>query len=205
MSWLELAGAMLSAWAVWLTARRLPLCWPIGLLSVLVYGWIFVDAKLYSDALLQMAFAGLIAYGWVRWVKNLDASGRVRVAPLSRREALLHLLVGVIGALALGYAMQRCTDAALPWLDASLTSFSLVAQWWQDRRHTAAWWLWICVDVIYVGEYLYKHLLITSVLYASFIVLAAIGLRAWQRAAAETDHGAIEPAGGAAAVDAVAD
>jgi nicotinamide mononucleotide transporter len=182
MSWVEMTGALLSAWAVWLTARRRPLCWPIGLLSVLVYVDIFVEAKLYSDALLQVAFAGLIVYGWVRWVKNLDASGRVRVAALSRRHAVMHLLVGVLGALALGFAMHRWTDAALPWLDAALTSFSLVAQWWQDRRHTAAWWLWIIVDVIYVGEYIYKHLLITSVLYAAFIVLAAIGLRSWQRA-----------------------
>jgi len=185
MSWIELCGALLSAWAVWLTARRRPLCWPIGLLSVLVYVDIFVEAKLYSDALLQVAFAGLIVYGWVRWVKNLDASGRVRVAPLPRREAATHLLIGVLGALALGFAMHRWTDAALPWLDAALTSFSLVAQWWQDRRHTAAWWLWIIVDVIYVGEYIYKHLLITSVLYAAFIVLAAIGLRSWRRAAAD--------------------
>ncbi|HEV2680730.1 MAG TPA: nicotinamide mononucleotide transporter, partial [Rhodanobacter sp.] len=46
----------------------------------------------------------------------------------------------------------------------------------------AAWWLWIAVDVIYVGEYVYKHLMITSVLYAGFIVLAMIGLRHWQQA-----------------------
>ena len=64
---------------------------------------------------------------------------------------------------------------------AALTAFSLVAQWWQARRHIAAWWLWIVVDVIYVGEYVYKHLLITSVLYAGFVLLAVIGLRAWRR------------------------
>jgi nicotinamide mononucleotide transporter len=86
------------------------------------------------------------------------------------------------GALVLGYAMHRWTDAALPWLDAALTSFSLVAQWWQGRRHVAAWWLWIAVDVIYVGEYVYKHLLITAVLYAGFIALAAMGLRQWRQA-----------------------
>lgn len=187
MSWIELCGASVSLWAVWLTAKRLPLCWPIGLLSVTVYAGIFVQARLYSDALLQVIFAGLIVYGWVRWVKNLDASGRVRVAPLPRAQAIMHLLAGVAGAVLLGFAMHRWTDAALPWLDATLTSFSLVAQWWQDRRHTAAWWLWIAVDVVYVGEYIYKHLLITSVLYALFIALAVLGLRAWQRAARQPE------------------
>lgn len=182
MSWLELVGALVSAWAVWLTTQRRPWCFPVGLASVILYLKIFVDAKLYSDALLQVVFGALIIYGWVRWLKNLDTDGRVRIAPLSPRLAIGQLLIGVAGALALGFAMHRWTDAALPWLDAALTSFSLVAQWWQDRRHTAAWWLWIAVDVIYVGEYVYKSLLITSVLYAVFVVLAGIGLRNWQRA-----------------------
>lgn len=182
MSWVELIGALVSAWAVWLTAQRKPWCWPVGLASVLLYGWIFVDAKLYSDALLQLAFAGLIIYGWRRWLRHLGEDGRVQVARLPWAEAAVHVGIGVVGALALGFAMHRWTDAALPWLDAALTSFSLVAQWWQGRRHIAAWWLWIAVDLIYVGEYVYKHLLITSVLYAGFIVLAAMGLRAWQRA-----------------------
>jgi nicotinamide mononucleotide transporter len=182
MTWVELIGALLSAWGVWLTAKRRPWCWPIGLLSVMVYVWIFVDAKLYSDALLQLAFAGLIVYGWHRWLRNLGEDGLVRVAALPPGQAAAHLLIGVAGALALGFVMHRWTDAALPWLDSALTAFSLVAQWWQGRRHIAAWWLWIVVDVIYVGEYVYKHLLITSVLYAGFIVLAIIGLRAWQQA-----------------------
>lgn len=185
MSWIELTGAVISAWAVWLTARRRQLCWPVGLASVLVYGGIFVDARLYSDALLQLAFAGLIVYGWQRWRRNLDDDGRVQVAPLPFTEAAGNVALGVIGALALGFAMHRWTDAALPWLDAALTSFSLVAQWWQGRRHLAAWWLWIMVDVIYVGEYVYKDLLITSVLYAGFVVLAILGLREWRQARGE--------------------
>jgi len=182
MSWIELLGAIISAWAVWLTAQRRPWCWPVGLVSVLVYAWVFVDARLYSDALLQFAFGALIVYGWRRWTRHLDTDGRVEVAPLPRGQLIAHVLVGTLGALALGFAMHRWTDAALPWLDAALTSFSLVAQWWQGRRHIAAWWLWIVVDVIYVGEYAYKDLLITAVLYAGFVGLAVVGLRAWQRA-----------------------
>jgi nicotinamide mononucleotide transporter len=181
LSWFELAAALVSAAAVWLTARRSPWCWPVGLVSVIAYAWIFVDAKLYSDTLLQIAFALLILYGWQRWRRNLDGSGHVRVADLDGRSALAHLAVGTAAALALGYAMHRWTDASLPWLDAGLTAFSLVAQWWQARRHVAAWWLWIAVDVLYVGEYVYKALPITAVLYAGFVVLAVIGLRAWRR------------------------
>jgi nicotinamide mononucleotide transporter len=76
--------------------------------------------------------------------------------------------------------------AALPHLDATLTSYSLVASWWQARKHSASWWLWIAVDLVYIGEYVYKDLRTTALLYAGLVGLAALGLRDWQRAAAAT-------------------
>ena len=140
---LEWIGAAVSVAAVWLAARRHMLGWPVGLASVALYALVFVDARLYSDALLQVAFAGFIVYGWRRWKANLDDDGLVRVAALAPGAALRDLGLGALGALLLGFCMHRYTDAALPWLDAALTAFSLVAQWWQGRRHVAAWWLWI--------------------------------------------------------------
>ncbi|WP_266158084.1 nicotinamide riboside transporter PnuC [Dyella silvatica] len=184
MSKLELLAALLSAWGVWLTARRNPWCWPVGLIAVALYGGIFMDAKLYSDALLQGLFAVFLVYGWHRWRQHLGDDGRVRVTALSPRRACVELAVGALGALALGAVMHVYTDAALPWLDAALTAFSLVAQWWQARRHIASWWLWIAVDLIYVGVYVYKSLTITAVLYTGFIALAAWGWRSWRQAAA---------------------
>ena len=77
--------------------------------------------------------------------------------------------------------------AALPHLDAALASYSLVASWWQARKHTANWWLWIAVDAIYIGEYLYKNLWPTALLYLLLVILAVIGLVDWRRAAASVE------------------
>ena len=180
----ETAAAVLSASAVWLTTRRSPWCFPVGLLSVSVYLWVYAGARLYSEVLLQCFWVVMLVAGWWRWLRHLDATGHVRVAPLQRRAAGLHLLAGVAGGLALGFAMHRYTNAALPWLDAMLTALSLVGQFWQNRRHVAAWWMWIAVDVVYVGMFASKHLFVTSVLYVGFVALAAKGLRDWTRAAA---------------------
>lgn len=179
----ETIAAVLSASAVWLTTRRSPWCFPVGLLSVSVYIWVYAGARLYSEVLLQCFWVAMLVAGWWRWLHHLDATGHVRVAPLPRRAAGLHLLAGVAGGLALGFAMHRYTDAALPWLDAMLTALSLVGQFWQNRRHVAAWWMWLAVDVVYVGMFASKHLYVTAVLYAGFVVLAVNGLRAWTRAA----------------------
>ena len=70
-------------------------------------------------------------------------------------------------------------------ITAPLLGPSLVATWWQTRKHTANWWLWIAVDLVYIGEYLYKGLRPTAVLYALLVALAVLGLRSWQRANSE--------------------
>ena len=136
--------------------------------------------KIYSDMLLQGVYVLLQSYGWWRWRQGLDPEGHVQVGPLPLREGLLSLLAGAAGALVLGGIMHRYTDAALPWLDSSLTGFSLVASFWAARKRIANWGLWIVLDSIYVGVFIYKGQYPTAALYAGFVVLALYGLRRWQ-------------------------
>jgi nicotinamide mononucleotide transporter len=111
------------------------------------------------------------------------------VERLSGRGLAAGLVVGALGSFLLGYLMARYTDAALPHIDAALTSFSLVAQWWSTRKHIANWWLWIVVDALEIGVFLYKRLYLTSVLFAFLIFLAVLGLRAWNKALREQESG----------------
>ena len=46
-----------------------------------------------------------------------------------------------------------------------------------------SWVLWIAVDVIAIGLFAWKGLLVTSALYALFLVLAGVGLFEWRRKA----------------------
>jgi len=187
---LEWSAAALSMLGVWLMTRRVLLAWPVGLVSVALYALVFAQARLYSDALLQGVFAAFLVYGWVNWRIHARQDGHIHIAPLAPRHLLRDLGIGLLGGIALGAGMHTFTDAALPWLDALLAALSLVAQWWQARRHVAAWWLWIAVDVVYVGMYVVKSLNVTAALYAVFVGLAVMGLRAWTLAArAETGNG----------------
>jgi len=179
----ELAGFVITALGIWLTTKRLLICWPVVLLADFLYLVVFYQARLYSDALLQVFFVAFTLYGWWHWWRGVREEGEVRVVRLPVRSMLAAVAAGALGSLALGALAVRM-HAALPHLDAALTSYSLVASWWQARKHIANWWLWIVVDAIYIGEYIYKDLWLTGVLYAGLVALAVLGLRDWRRAAA---------------------
>jgi nicotinamide mononucleotide transporter len=174
-NWVELAGAATTALGIWLTARRNMLCWPITLAADLLYLVVFYRVQLLSDTLLQVFFVVFTLYGWLHWWKGVQAEGEVKVVKLPVASGLVAVVLGVGGAVILGVLAKRL-HAALPYLDASLASFSLVASWWQARKHIANWWTWIVVDIVYVGEYIYKDLWLTAVIYARLAARAGGGL-----------------------------
>jgi nicotinamide mononucleotide transporter len=182
MSPLEIAAVIASFLAIGLTAARRMLCWPINLLACALYFKLFLDVRLYADMVLQALFGIGIIYGWIVWARGKAATGEVIVAPLPLRRALAGLAAGAVGAVAIGWFTSHYTDAALPWIDATLSSFSLVAQYWAARRHSANWLLWIVVDIFYVGMFGFKGLALTAGLYAAMVGLALLGYRRWQAA-----------------------
>jgi nicotinamide mononucleotide transporter len=187
MSPLEMAAALASVLGVWLTTRRMLTSWPVVLVACFLYALVFQRTKLYSDMLLQFVYAAFAIYGWWHWWRGLKEEGSIRVERLSGRGLTSGIVVGAVGSFLLGFLMARYTDAALPFSDASLTSFSLVAQFWQTRKHIANWWLWIVVDTMEVGVFIYKHLYLTALLFAFFVFLALLGLRAWKKALMEQE------------------
>ncbi len=180
---LEVAGFLTTLVGIWLTTKRLLICWPVVLAADFLYLLVFYRARLFSDSLLQVFFVAFTLYGWWHWWRGVREEGQVRVVPLGVQGWLGGLAAGAVGAVLLGWLMVR-VGAALPHLDAALTSYSLVASWWQARKHTANWWLWIAVDAIYIGEYVYKDLWATALLYLLLVFLAVLGLVDWRRAAA---------------------
>jgi nicotinamide mononucleotide transporter len=180
---LELAGVVTTVIGIWLTTRRKLLCWPITLVAILLYMVVFYRAGLLSDALLQVFFLVFTIYGWWHWWRGMREEGSVRIVGLPRSRLIAALVLGIPGSFILG-TLAKHLHAALPYLDAVLMSYSLVATWWGARKHIANWWLWIVVDVVYIGEYIYKDLWLTALLYAGLVGLAVLGLRDWRRAAA---------------------
>ncbi|TCM20620.1 nicotinamide mononucleotide transporter [Novosphingobium sp. PhB165] len=182
MSALEIIAVVVSFLGIWLTAKRWMLCWPVSLLACALYFKLFLDVRLYADMVLQALFGIALLYGWAVWARGKHDAGEVVVEPLPPLQACVGLAAGAVGAVAIGWFTSHYTDAALPWMDSTLSSFSLVAQYWTARRHSASWLLWIVADVLYVGMFVFKGLWLTAGLYAAMVALAVLGYLRWQQA-----------------------
>jgi nicotinamide mononucleotide transporter len=178
---MELVAALVGAFSVWLSVRQNIWSWPTAIVNVVLYAVVFYQTKLYADMGLQVIYAALSLYGWYEWLYGGEGRTELRVTRTSPRLGALLALVAAAGSAALGVFLHRTTDAALPFMDSFLSSTSLVAQWMMTRKLLENWLVWIGVDVLYVGMFLFKGLYLTAGLYAVFLALAVKGYLDWRR------------------------
>jgi nicotinamide mononucleotide transporter len=180
---LELSAFVLAMLTVYLNIRQNHWAWLFAIVSSAMYAIVFYGARLYGDMGLQGVFIAVSTWGWYQWLFGGVQHTPLKVSYLSRKGWVAGLLAWGLGFVLLAWFLRSYTNSDVPNIDAFLTAGSLVGQVLIARKKIENWIVWIVVDVLYVGLYVYKHLMLTAILYFVFIIMAAVGLVAWRRAA----------------------
>ncbi len=183
ITWIEWFGVITGALCVYLAAKENILNWPIAILSVATYIYIFYNAKLYGDTILQFYFLGTSVYGWYYWTygKATDLKSERPIGVLKLKDWGVITLILIVFSLIIGYLLKKYTDTDVPYIDAFCTVTSFIAQYLLTRKKLENWLIWIFVDIIYIPLYIHKNLLATSVLYFIFLFIALKGYIDWKK------------------------
>ncbi len=190
-NWMENVAVVFGLVSVYLSAKEKIASWPTAIINVGLYFFVFWEAKLYADAVLQLVYLALSAYGWYEWLYGGAQHTRLHVTRARAVHWAITVPLAAGFAYGLGAFMAKHTDSPVPFLDASLTSVSLVAQWMMTRKLLENWLVWIGVNLVYVPTFVFRGLPSTAVQYAVFLVLAWMGYVGWRkslRADAERLH-----------------
>lgn len=178
---LEIAATLTGLLSVWLTAREQIWAWPIGLVNVGCFFYMFWDVRLYADMTLQVFFFALSVYGWIYWLRN-RAGRKVRpTRRISLRSAGILLVLLIVVTSLWGYLLEAYTDASIPYADAFIATLSLIAQFLLSSKYLENWLCWIMVDILSIGMYSYKDLHALAFLYVIFLGIAAAGYVSWRK------------------------
>jgi nicotinamide mononucleotide transporter len=179
----EAAGVLFSVLYLVLAIRESLWCWPAALLSSLLTIAVMYDARLYSEAGLNVYYAGMAVYGWYQW-RYGGLRGGNRELPIAVWPLKLHVAAiggSVAGSIVIGSLMSRGTDAAFPYLDAFVLVSSLVTTYMVARKILENWLYWLVIDSVSLYLYWERGLFLYAWLFALYLVLVVIGFVRWQR------------------------
>lgn len=179
---LQIVGTALGLLYLWLEYRANIWLWVVGAIMPMVHGVLYLTSGIYADAAMQLYYVLAGLYGFVVWRLGVTRKRKVIaiqhtptrwIAPLVVVYAVLHVVMY--------FVLTEFTDSRVPFFDSMSTALSIVAMWMLSRKLVEQWLVWLVVDAISVGLYLYKGIPITAMLYTLYCALALAGYMRWRR------------------------
>jgi len=155
-------------------------CWAFGIVGSLLSIYLFLDVRLYSEAVLYFFYAAMGVWGWIHWHKQLETDSNPVIRWQSHRH-LLAIIMGCAVATALGCTVQFYSDAERPLFDAFTTIFSFLGTYLEITKVLEAWIYWFAINLASVWLYHDRSLDIYAVLIGFYSVLSIWGYLRWRR------------------------
>ena len=179
---LQIVGTLLGLLYLWLEYKANIWLWIVGAIMPMVHGVLYLSSGIYADAMMQLyyVFAGIYGlYVWLRGAKRAEKVVNIQYTPTKWIIPLV--VVYAVLHVAMYYLLSEFTDSRVPFFDSMSTALSIVAMWMLSRKLVEQWLVWLVVDMISVGLYLYKGIPITAMLYTLYCALAIAGYMRWRK------------------------
>jgi len=188
-NYIEILGTISGLLYLYFSINQKIWLWPLGITTSAFYVYIFYVSNLYADMGLNAYYVIISIYGWYYWIfgKKKRASQQLEISTLNRKgwayTIISIILLWIIIAIILLKLPKiiNIPPSDLPYWDAFTTSASIIATYLLARKIIEQWLLWIVIDAVSAGLYIYKGLYPTVILFTVYTTLAAIGYCKWKK------------------------
>ena len=180
-SWSVLESIAVAAAILYLllAIRQNIACWLFALISTAIYIYLFAEARLYMEAVLNGFYFAMAIYGWFSWRHGGDND--LPVTSLGVRFHAVAIGCILLVAATNGWLLQRFTDAAFPYIDSMTTWAAIFATWLVARKLLENWWYWLVIDIVSIAIYWSRGLELTALLFVFYVMMIPFGYLSWRR------------------------
>ncbi|OUU79716.1 MAG: hypothetical protein CBC38_04380 [Gammaproteobacteria bacterium TMED78] len=175
----EFLGMVLAIFYLILAIRQNILCWYAAFISSAIYLFVFYQANLYMEALLQLFYAMVAIYGWRQWKYN-EKNEDKKISTLDYKTHFLLILLILMLTLIVGFYINNFQEE-LPYLDSFTTIAAIFTTFMVAKKILENWIYWAIIDTISIYIYFQKELYLTTFLFLFYLVLVFIGYRSWKK------------------------
>lgn len=182
-NYIELLGLIFGLLYLVLSIKQNIWCWPVGFVTSALYIYVFFVTKFYADMGLQVYYLFVSIYGWYNWMFGAKSKKQddLKISKIKHRLVVNLIIVTVILFGVIAFILVNYTDSELPYWDSFTTAASFVATWMLAKKIIEHWIIWVIVDFVSLGLYVYKGLYPTVILFAVYTILAIFGYIEWKK------------------------
>lgn len=179
-----LIGTLTGFIVMWLQIKQHIALWYFNIISASALGINFFATEIYAYAFFQIYYIVTSAYGIYSWRKGKQKSDDdMPIQRMKPRWWVLSLSAVIILVVVLNFVLQK-TGSEIAFVDACITSASIVATFLLTKKVLEYWFFWIFADTLYVSTILFlgeSTLYPTVILYSCYVITSIIGVFVWTK------------------------
>ena len=172
--------------SVWYSKKINILVFPIGIISVLLYVFLFIKNGLFANAIINFLYFAMSVFGWWNWKRQRTTDNGqqttevLRVTNLNKKESVI---IGCLWSAALFLIIMFAPKDISIRLDYLTSILGLIAMWLTSIKKVENWIFYIVADIILIPLCIYNGLYLTSLQYVVYTILAIMGYISWNKEA----------------------
>ena len=179
----EIIGTIVGILYLYYEYKANALVWIMGAIMPALSLIVYYNAGLYADFGINIYYLIAAIYGYMAWTLHKKGQGNKEL-PISSIPFKYYTSISVLCILIfiiIYYILVSYTDSDVPLWDSLTTALSVIAMWMMARKYIEQGVVWIAVDIISVGLYIYKDIYFYAILYAIYSIVAIFGYFNWKR------------------------
>ena len=178
---LEFIGVITGIASVLYSRKENILVYPTGLISTLIFIFLYAQCGLYADASVNIYYTIMSVLGWIMWAKKEEGHTVLYISYNSIKEQLFSIMffAGCWGVL---YCILHLyTPSTVPIADSFTSAAAFTGMYLMNKKKVENWWWWIVTDLASIPLNAYKGLMFASFQYLVFTILAIMGWISWHK------------------------
>lgn len=185
--WPEWVSTVAQVASVWYARKNNVLVYPTGIVGVLLAAYVYffmIAPPLYADASLNIYYFLMSVYGWYNWVQKKDDTHYAYPISWCTRKQLAFGIGFFLFFWAVIYiVLYKFTNSNTPVLDSLVSGSAITAMWWMAKRKIENWLAWIFSNIVAIPLNFYKELMLFTIMYILFLLMAWMGYVEWKKKA----------------------
>lgn len=181
-SYLEWLAMLLGLAYLFFIIRENILAWPCAFFSTLIYIFVFWEAALLMESLLNIYYLLMAIYGYWQWTRKkhqVHSDVPIIQWPLSFHLIAITSII-VISALS-GYLLENNSHAAWPYLDSFTTWGAVFTTYLVAKKVYENWYYWLIINSISLFLFIERELYPTALLMCIYLLMIIIGIIKWRK------------------------
>jgi nicotinamide mononucleotide transporter len=155
--------------------------WMFGIIASLVSVYLCFTGNLFLESGLNIFYVIIGFYGWYQWLYGSKEKKEIQISKNSKLKNSYLILLGCLIWIPFALIANKYSTQAMPYLDAFITAFSLIATWMTTKKMIENWLYWIIVDALGILLFANREFYLLALLNIIYTSMALAGYFSWRK------------------------